>query len=63
MIGLSMRRVASGKSFNILGEEFHIGGSALLVFDKKFWKWFRKEYWSTWAVGVSGVGFEDRDVC
>jgi hypothetical protein len=30
-----------------------------LVFDKKFWKWFRKEYWETWVGGVSGVGFDD----
>ncbi len=54
-----MRRVASGNTFSILGEEFHIGDSTLLTFDKKFWKWFRQEYWTTWVVGVSGVGFDD----
>jgi hypothetical protein len=59
MIGTSMRRVASGNTFSSLGEEFHIGGSTLLTFDKKFWKWFLKEYWTTWVVGVSGVGFDD----
>ena len=53
-----MRRVASGNTFSSLGEEFHIGGSTLLAFDKKIWKWFRKEYWTTWVVGVSGVGFD-----
>jgi hypothetical protein len=59
IIGASMRRVASGNTFVSLGEEFHIGGSTLRSFDKKFWKWFRKEYWSTWSGGVSGVGFDD----
>ncbi len=60
MIGLSMWRVSSGNTFNILGEEFQIGDSARLVFDKKFWKWFRKEYWITWVVGVLGVGFDTK---
>jgi hypothetical protein len=59
MIGASMRCVASGNTFICLGEELHIGGSTLLAFDKKFWKWFRKEYWTTWVVGVSDVGFDD----
>ena len=55
----SFRRVASGYVFSTLGEEFHISSSALSTFDKKFWKWFRKEYWETWVGGVSGVGFDD----
>jgi hypothetical protein len=59
MIGASMRRVTSGNTFKILGEEFHIDGSTLLTFDNKFWQWFRKEYWTTWVVGVSDVGFDD----
>ena len=67
MIGAVMRRVASGNTFASLGEEFHIGGSTLHSFDSKFWNWFRnfnavqdrKEYWSTWVGGVSGVGFDD----
>jgi hypothetical protein len=45
-IAASFRRVASGCSFAILAEEFHISSSALLAFDKKFWKWFRKQYFS-----------------
>jgi hypothetical protein len=52
---------ASGNTFGSLGEEFHISGSTLLTFDKKFWKWVRKEYWSTWVGGVTGVGFDDID--
>ncbi len=54
-----MWSVASGNTFIILGEEFHIGGSTLFAFDKKIWKWFRKEYWTTWVVVVSVVGFDD----
>ena len=67
MIGAVMRRVASGNTFASLGEEFHKGGSTLHSFDSKFWNSFRnfnavqdrKEYWSTWVGGVSGVGFDD----
>ncbi len=51
--------VVSGNTFDSLGEEFHIGGSTLITFDKKFWKWFRKEYWSTWVGGVVSVGLDD----
>ncbi len=27
--------------------------------DKKFWDWFREQYWETYVTGQSGVGFED----
>ena len=59
LIGTSLCRVASGDTFASLREEFHIGGSTLHRFDKKFWKLFRKEYWTTWVGGVSGVDFDD----
>jgi hypothetical protein len=59
LMAASFRRVASGSVFSTLAEEFHISSSALSTFDKKFWKWFRKEYWETWVAGVSGVGFDD----
>ncbi len=49
---------ASGNTFDSLGEEFHINVSTLLTFDKKFWKWVRKEYWITSVGGVTDVGFD-----
>jgi hypothetical protein len=55
----SFPRVSSDSSFVSLVEEFHISSSDLLAFDKKFWKWFRKEYWETWVGDVSGVDFDD----
>ena len=59
MIGAVMWCVGSVNTFASLGEEFHINGSTLHSFDRKFWKWFRQEYWNTWVDGVSGVGFDD----
>lgn len=59
LIAASLRHVASGDTFDSLAQEFHIGRSTLNAHDNKFWKWFRKEYWSTWVVGASGVGFDN----
>ena len=58
-MAVSFRRLATGQSFAILSDEFHIGPSTQHKFNEQFLKWFHMTYWEEYVVGKSGVGFDD----
>jgi len=57
IMGASFRHLAAGDTYPSLANEFHIAESTLNDFDKKFWGWFRQDYWEAYVTGLSGVGF------
>jgi hypothetical protein len=59
-IGACLRRLVTGEPYVSLETRFQISKTVLLAFFPKFLTWFLKEYYTMYAGGLSGVGFDTK---